>query len=226
MHYRGASALNSSSTVLAVGQLEPQNPLPIQNPTAAAIRSSRPDLLRLPALLSTYIDGEAAQQGELVERVDEGEALFIVQGGVLCAQVPYAAEVMLHPVHASESFYGAPWYDCVAVYAGGEEGEWYAQLRCLFTFRKKQFALVRWFDEARPRARDVLVKHGCIPLVWNVRDGQPGYDVVELMAIKRRVYIVPDFSASTEGCFHVSAFKWDRLPPLDKAPGSGQGEST
>lgn len=221
----GASALNNHSTKLFVGQLEPGSSAHSHSATAAAIRSSQPDLQSLPALLRTLLDFEAGQREELVLRVSEHEALFIAQAGVLCASVPYTADRMLQPIHASESFYGGPWYDCVAV-NGGQGKEWYAQLRCLFFFRGEQYALVRWFDEARPRAGDVLAKHGCTPLVWHVRDGQPSYDVVELVSVKRRVYVVPDFSQRREGVFHVSPFKWDRLPPLNKAPGSGQGESS
>ena len=214
-----ASFLNHSREKVTVGQLEMA---PGQHTNAADIRGTCPELKHLPALLRRRVHDEAAEERQAEQPVCAHEKLQLVQSGVVCARVPWIpADVLLHPVHATPSYYGSPWYDTVAVYTG-EGDEWYAELRCLFRFRGEQYALVRWYDEVH-RQNDVLVKHGCKPIVWWVRNGQPAYEVVELKMIKRRVYVVPDFACP--GFFYLSAFKWDRLPPLLIAPGSGQGES-
>lgn len=46
---------------------------------------------------------------------------------------------------------------------------WYAQLRVLFSFERRDFALVRWYDDSP--MNDVLSRHGCRRLKWAMQSG-------------------------------------------------------
>lgn len=200
-----------------------------QQELAAVLRTSRPELNHLPRGLHDCIVDLQQVHRELLGwlKPHEAERVTIVSSGVLRATVPWQEEGLFLAVHAAPSYYGTEWYDSVAVEAPNG-GEWYAQVRCLFWFRHKEFALVRWYEElpARECSGDVLVKHGCKAVKWFAegRAKDAVYDVLDLPMLKRRVYVVPDFVRG-EGFFHVSAFKWDRLPPLNVPKGKGVGES-
>ena len=83
---------------------------------------------------------------------------------------------------------GKPWFDNVCVQ--GEGGlPWYAQLRVLFSFERRDFALVRWYDDS-PK-NDVLLRHGCRRLKWAMQSGPrqnrvPWYQVIPSVFLGER----------------------------------------
>jgi hypothetical protein len=98
------------------------------------------------------------------------------------------------------------------VVKGDAQGDWYAQLRLLFYYKKKPFIFIRYYDTARPDGRDdPLAKHGATRLTWFNHPKGPahGYDVMSVDCIVRRTYIVPDFMRG-DGHFHECITKWDR----------------
>lgn len=132
-----------------------------------------------------------------------------------------ARNCVVQTIRATHDFYSVkgarklnPWHDSVAVQSPVHGVTWYAQLRMLFQWGERCLALVRWYDGVN--VPDNLTKFGCVRLKWETvgRNNQPRYQVIELDNIIRRVFVVKDYNpVGNVGCFHVSAFKWDRLIP-------------
>jgi hypothetical protein len=178
----------------------------------------QPELKYMPAAMEQYI-------AEPVHRlsVSPPNDIKVVSAGCLAASVPWLAapkdpQVALQPVRASSECWGGPWFSNVSVDGGGG-GTWYAQLRLLFTAGDEKLAFVRWYEVVEGKS-DALTKHNCVPLVWATWTGagavgagraQEWYQVIHVGSIIARQYIVPNF-AEGKGHFHVSPFKWDRMP--------------
>jgi hypothetical protein len=146
---------------------------------------------------------------------------------VLAAALPWETDgsAELQTVRAVPTFHGKPYYDSVEIQIGRNTTA-YAQLRLLFSLRDantggmQDLAFVRMYSRVRLDAdadqRDILSEHGCVPLSWtratNTVRGTGAYRLVPLDSIKRRVYIVPDFTMPVDTWFHVCDFKWTRRP--------------
>jgi hypothetical protein len=113
---------------------------------------SLPELANLPALLHQAVGSYTCDK------------VFLVRTGVVCSERAWLPDlVTLDTVRAAPSFFRSPRFDCVELrMADGSVG--YGQLRLLFTFQKRDYAMVRWFDEVR--GSDPLVKRGCPRLTW------------------------------------------------------------
>lgn len=75
--------------------------------------------------------------------------------------------------HTHTPLAGRPWFDNVALRGAGG-ATWFAQLRLLFSYKDKPFALIRYYDECAPLADDTLSsQHGCVRLTWASQHGTP-----------------------------------------------------
>ena len=194
---------------------------------AVQVHERWPEVEALPSLLHTALALDSEATGAQFHTVQPHEIIKLVGSGTLVAKMSWQGEGVLQNIRTTPTFLGSPWFDCVALKAPSEGEEWFAQLRVLFWFRGKAYALVRWFDVVLEGVPDVLVQHGCVPLKWCATgSGGPVHDVVELATVIRRVYVVPDWSQKQGGRFHVSVFKWERLPPKNIGGEAGFGEST
>ena len=93
-----------------------------------------------------------------------GKIYVTVGGGALASSQPWDQEqLIIENVRANPSVRGEPYYDFVSVVrevrpgsAGAGDRSWYAQLRCLFSYKpdtgplpqKQSLALVRWIVTA------------------------------------------------------------------------------
>lgn len=132
----------------------------------------------------------------------------VVNTAVLAASVDWEPDCSVaQTVRATPCFYNRPWFDNVAL---NTEPETFAQLRLLFTAGDMKLAMVRCYQELPPKeqAAHVLSKHGNTRLRW-AQQGH-SYEVVQLAFIKRRVFILPDWSKKDGQHFHLCKGKWDR----------------
>ena len=147
-------------------------------------------------------------------------------------------------VRANPSIRGQPYYDFVSVErelrpgsAGTSDRSWYAQLRCLFTYKPDMgplpqedllLALVRWMVPAQALMSDsLLTRIGSKCLRWAQAPAshprlhsQEGYfDIIDLNSIIRREAIIPDMrvrrgtagGSSAESAnqrFYTNSFLW------------------
>lgn len=151
--------------------------------------------------------------------------IHVAPTAVLAAVLPWENDgsAELQTVRAVPTFHGKPYYDSVEIQVG-RNATAYAQLRLLFSLRNADtgdmddYAFVRMYSRVRQDAntRDILSDHGCIALSWarasNTVRGTGAYRLISLESIKRRVYVVPDFTKPVDTRFHVCAFKWTRRP--------------
>lgn len=179
--------------------------------TAARLQSQA-DLARLPAALNKYLSDAS---------ITAPSTIRVVDSAVLASTVPWVPdETVLHPVRAAPMMWKQSWFSDVSVRSPVAGDVWYGQLRLMFWAEGRKLAFVRWYQIVDKE--DVLTEHGCVALEWETVDVHgprggsrvkvPRYQVILMSDIKARQYIVPDFSKPRDKGFHVSAFKWDRLP--------------
>jgi hypothetical protein len=151
--------------------------------------------------------------------------IHVAPTAVLAAVLPWENDgsAELQTVRAVPTFHGKPYYDSVEIQVGSNSTA-YAQLRLLFSLQKsdtgdtEDYAFVRMYSKVRPDAnsRDMLSDHGCVALSWarasNTVRGTGAYRLIRLENIKRRLYVVPDFTKPVDTRFHVCPFKWTRRP--------------
>lgn len=162
----------------------------------------------------------------------DDEAMPIIKPrstGVICATVPWLPSDSneLQTVRATPSFFKRPYFDSVMYgYShGGRSLRRYGQLRLLFecfnrrTMHCEKLVCLKLYKKTNQT--DILSERfGCTHLEFatpahDVSDpGRGLYQVIPFDRILRRVYIVPDFSKSTDDkdYFHLSTFKWNRTP--------------
>lgn len=100
-------------------------------------------------------------------------------------------------------------------------------------------ALIRWYTEDR-RLSDPLTVHGSKKVRWAadpITNAAEYYEVINLLSIKQREFVVPDFAheerrpggSEVFGVYTVSAFKWARrpheLPPSAEDAVDEEGEA-
>lgn len=150
--------------------------------------------------------------------------IHVAPTAVLAAALPWETDgsAELQTVRAVPTFHGKPYYDSVEIQVARNTTA-FAQLRLLFSLRgasgeMQDLAFVRMYSRVRQDAHeiDMLSEHGCVPLSWaravNTVRGTGAYRLITLNTIKRRVYIVPDFTKPVDTRFHLCAFKWTRRP--------------
>ncbi|KAF5829602.1 hypothetical protein DUNSADRAFT_15856 [Dunaliella salina] len=176
---------------------------------------NQPEVPELPKLLGDFL-GRRPSPLDLIK---------VHKSAALAGEVPFNVDALvLQVARACSAFHGEPWFDGVCV--KGEGGLWYAQLRLMFSYDGMDLALVRWYNELPGDEDDILVRYGCKSVTWATRPGRanrnlPWYQVISMDTILRREYIVLDFKKMPQAdgleFFHVSAFKWNRMP-TDRSP--------
>lgn len=159
------------------------------------------------------------------------DRIRVHKSAVLAADMEWEPDsFVLQTVRANNSFYGKPFFDCVAVReaagSSNRQGTRVAHARLLLLFEAKLFqadgreqweelAYVSWFKMLpRKRASGPLVKYGAVPLevetTYDPATGQQGSvrcGIVPLSALIRREYVVQDFK-NGRNRFYVSHFKY------------------
>ena len=107
-------------------------------PTEKA-QEQQPDLAELPVRLCKYMQGAVAGSSRQAAQLSLPAKVSLVKGAVICGRYDWSPEhAILEPVRATASFYGAEYFDSVAVASGMEGQLWYAQLRALFWMWSQQ----------------------------------------------------------------------------------------
>lgn len=158
------------------------------------------------------------------------DRIRVHKSAVLAADMEWEPDsFVLQTVRANKSFYGKPFFDCVAVReaaASSRNGSRVAYAKLLLLFQAKliqaggqeeweQLAYVSWFKIVpRKGASGPLVKHGAVAVELETtydpatkQQGSARCGIVPLSAIIRREYVVQDFKNGGNR-YYVSPFKY------------------
>ncbi|KAJ9508836.1 hypothetical protein QJQ45_028202, partial [Haematococcus lacustris] len=197
--YETAHSIATSRGEHTVVQQSQRIDVEFGNNAGCHLLSNQPELRQLSTLLE-----EACATLHMAMPV----FINVVNTAVLAASVDWEPDCSVaQTIRATPCFYNRPWFDNVAL---NTEPESFAQLRLLFTAGDMKWAMVRCYQELPPReqAAHVLSKHGNTRLRW-AQHGH-SYEVVQLAFIKRRVFVLPDWSKKDGQHFHLCKGKWDR----------------
>ncbi|GMH44629.1 hypothetical protein BSKO_12581 [Bryopsis sp. KO-2023] len=170
-----------------------------------ALLEAQPELDKLLLILQRFFD------------VPLPDFCSISKHMVLAVQTE-SGDFPLQTCRATAQFHGRPRFDDVVINAN-DGSEWIGQLRCLLAIEvggeKTELALVKWYDDVHGDElkefggyNGIIEKYGGRAIEFTRGGDDFLYDIVHILSIKRRCYVVPAFNIKEKEVFYCSPFKW------------------